>query len=95
MPGTDTGPSARQDLHVEIDEAAQSARIFVINIKVIDAKVTFFRFFVSHSFIILLERDIFYADFFVIHRLLGNLDDWFAGGAIVCTAAQSSAAFSI
>lgn len=32
VPGTDAGARSRQDLHVEIDEAAQSARILVIDV---------------------------------------------------------------
>jgi hypothetical protein len=52
MPGADAGSGRRQYLHIEIDEAAQSARIFVIHVQVVNAKIAFFGFFVGHNFIV-------------------------------------------
>jgi hypothetical protein len=53
VPGTDAGASARQDFHVEVDEAAQSARVFIINVEIVRAKIAFFGTLDSHSFIFL------------------------------------------
>jgi len=49
VPGTDAGPGAGQDFHVEVDEATQSARVFIINIKIINAEIAFFGFFIAHN----------------------------------------------
>lgn len=79
MPSADAGASAWKYLHVEVDEAAQSAGIFIVNFKIVDAEITFFGFFGSHNFIILLEGDILDADLFVIHRFFRDFDHRFAG----------------
>jgi len=50
VPGADAGAASRQDFHVEIYEAAQSARVFVVDIQIVNAKIAFFRFFVGHNF---------------------------------------------
>jgi hypothetical protein len=44
----DAGAIAGKDFHVEIDEAAQGADIFVVYIHLIDAEKAVFMFFVVH-----------------------------------------------
>lgn len=89
MPGTDAGPVARQDFHIEVDKAFQGPGILVVDFQIVNAKIAFFGFFSLHSVNCLLEGDVFDADLVFIDRLFRDLYHRFAA---LATAAHRAAA---